>query len=135
MQKLILIISACSTLCACEETVETKSFYMENDEARKTKLVWCADRPDAEYSSGNCLNARVALHEKIERLKKDRELIRKQRWDTRSSLRIEREKCGSTQNPETYKFCLKAAEKERDQRHKEMTAFNAETDSLIEALK
>ena len=135
MQKLILIISVCSILCACEEAIEPKSFYMENDAARKAKLVWCADHPDAEYSSGNCLNAGIALQEKIEALKDNRKLIRQQRWDTRSSLRIEREKCGSAQNTETYKSCIDVAEKESGQKHEEMTAFNAETDSLIDALK
>lgn len=61
MQKLILIISTCSILSACEEAVQSKSFYVENDAARKAKLAWCADRPDVEYSSGNCLNANEAL--------------------------------------------------------------------------
>ena len=61
MQKIILMISACSILCACEEAIEPKSFYMENDAARKAKLAWCADHPDAEYSSGNCHNANKAL--------------------------------------------------------------------------
>ena len=135
MQKLILIISACSILCACGEAIEPKSFYVENDAARKAKLAWCADRPDVEYSSGNCLNAGIALQEKIETLKENRKLIRQQRWDTRSSLRIEREKCGPVQNTETYKTCLEVAEKERGQKHKEMTAFNGETDSLIDVLK
>lgn len=83
MQKLILIISACSILCACEEVIEPKSFYMENDTARKAKLVWCADRPDAEYSSGNCLNANEAL---IQLKKEVRVEVRKELEAAKKSL-------------------------------------------------
>ena len=135
MQKLILIISTCSILCACEEAIEPKSFYMENDTARKAKLVWCADRPDQMDANGNCFNAGIALQEKIETLKEVRKIERAQRWDTRPSLIIEREKCGDYKNNETFKACRYLSREEIKAKHKEVNAFNAETHVLIEALK
>lgn len=135
MQKIFLILTACSLLSACGETVEPKSFYVENDAARKARLVWCADRPDAEYTSGNCLNAGIALQEKIEILKAARKTEREQRWDTRSSLIIEKEKCGLYENNETFKSCRNLVREEIEKKHEAMNAFNAETDVLIEALK
>jgi len=135
MQRFFLILTASSLLCACGETVETKSFYMENDAARKEKLVWCGDRPDAEYTNGNCLNAGAALQEKIEILKAARKIEREQRWDTRSSLIIEKEKCGLYENNETFKSCRNLVREGIEKKHEAMNAFNAETDALIEALK
>ena len=135
MQKQIIILTACSLLYACEETVEPKSFYIENDAARKAKLAWCADSPNVEYTGGNCLNAGVALHEKIERQKKARELIRQQRWDFKSLLNFEEVKCGSYKNTETYKSCRDRARAERDGIYKQVNEYNAETDALIDALK
>ncbi|WP_417625281.1 EexN family lipoprotein [Paremcibacter congregatus] len=136
MKKSALILIATTVLSSCgEPKIESKLFYKDNDQTRKDTLAWCAERPDQITSNGNCVNAQAALAEKIQELKQARIAEREKRWDTRFSIVIVKERCGTYQNSEAYTSCSLQVNNEIDKKHEEMAAFNAETDTLIDALQ
>jgi len=50
--------------CKTEETM-TVDYYLANPEARKEKLIQCANNPGEKAIQANCVNAKEAQHKSL----------------------------------------------------------------------
>jgi hypothetical protein len=66
MMKGLFIAAVAMLLVACktEETM-TVDYYLANPDARKQKLVQCANNPGDEAIQANCVNAKEAQHKSL----------------------------------------------------------------------
>lgn len=100
--KNIFSLVLCMTLLACGESNHPKSYYKENDSARKEKLIWCDDNP-AEASGGNCINALEAYRELRSDIKDERSIVAQKLLDEQKT---DLEKLKSEYRPKREKLSV-----------------------------
>ena len=60
------LIMACALLVACKkEATNDVSYYLDHADARKEKLVECANNPGDSAIAANCINAKEAQHKSL----------------------------------------------------------------------